>query len=208
MSEIEQYIEAIKAGGKNDNAQVIQGNLSLWAMFDWQAHPALTAAKRVIVEWSRSEAETGGGLILAGNCGCGKSHIARAIADARGPLARFVNEIDLAKRVQATYNGDGTEKAVLLPNQQTGLLIYDDLGTYTGNVEWMRKIWYSLFNGRHEAGKATIITTNIPLEDHAGGSPLEELLGARLFSRLMGQVGKLRYYIDLFEVPDYRVKDI
>lgn len=206
------YFRRIRDGEDTGQAKhVITGNLDKWRSFNWQHHPDLLAAKRVIVDWSKAEANEGGGIILVGNCGCGKSHIAKAIAEARGPLAKYVNEVDLAKEIQSTYNnrdGGKTEESILLRLQQAELLIFDDLGAYdTRNLEWIQGIYYALFNDRKERGRSMIITTNLPLFDHAGGSPLEDRVGARTFSRILGQVGDRKHFIDLFRVPDYRVKD-
>lgn len=189
--------------------EVITGNLARWKAFNWDIHPDLKQAKSIILDWSKTKVGQGSGLILAGDCGCGKSHIARAIAEARGPMAKYVNEIELIKAVQATYNNlNKSEESVLLHYQNTPLLVYDDLGTYeTDNTPWLQGIYYALFNQRQEKCRDLIITTNLPLIDHAGGSPLEEWLGARLFSRIIGQVDKMRYYINLFNVPDYRLRN-
>lgn len=206
-----EYFRRIRDGQDTGQPKhIITGNLDKWRSFDWQHHPDLLAAKRVIVDWSKGEATEGGGLILVGNCGCGKSHIARAIAEARGPLARYVNEIELVKSIQATYSdGNGkSEESILFRLQQSELLIFDDLGAYeTKNLEWIQGIYYALFNDRKERGRAMLITTNLPLFDHTGGSPLEDRVGARTFSRILGQVGGRQNFIDLFRVPDYRVKD-
>jgi hypothetical protein len=47
-----------------------------------------------------------------------------------------------------------------------------------------------------------MITTNY--SDGDGG--LGELVGARLYSRLCGAVRDKRFYVDMFEVPDYRMR--
>lgn len=207
-----EYFQRLRAGEDTGQPKhIITGNLDKWRAMDWTIHPDLLAAKRVIVDWSKTAGVAGGGLILVGNCGCGKSHIAKAIADARGPLAKYVNELDLVKSIQATYGDNGTgktEESILLRLQQSELLIFDDLGAYdTKNLEWIQGIYYSLFNDRKERGRSTLITTNLPLFDHTGGSPLEQRVGERTFSRLLGQVGERKHFIDLFRVPDYRVKD-
>lgn len=203
------YFERLKSGQPVDNAkEIVSGNLDRWHSFQWDAHPKLLAAKHVIVDWSKNHIADGG-LLLAGNCGCGKSHIARAVADARGPLARFVNEVELVKAIQSTYgnNSPRSEESILLSLNSAPLLVYDDLGTYeTDNTKWIQAIYYAIFNERKEAGRATLITTNLPLVDHADNSPLEQRVGERTFSRILGQVGSKEYYIDLFGVPDYRAR--
>jgi DNA replication protein DnaC len=188
--------------------EVIAGNLDRWNSLKWDAHPALLAAKKIIVEWSRTRIQ-GGGLIIAGKPGCGKTHIAQAIADARGPLATLVNEVEFIKAIQATYGSrDGqTENSISSRYTSAELLIYDDLGAYTSNnLDWLQGLYYNLFNGRKEVGRATIITTNLPLIDHAKNSPLRDRVGYRVFSRLLDQVGEEKYFVDLFSVPDYRLR--
>jgi len=204
-----EYFRRLRDGEDAGNRkEVVSGNLEKWQAFDWSVHPKITAAKRVIVDWSRNHID-GGGIILSGDCGSGKSHIAQAVAAARGPLARFVNEVELVKAIQATYGGKSanTEEAIISRLQDASLLVYDDLGTYeANNLEWLQGIYYALFNGRKEARKATMITTNLPLIDHANGSPLEARVGARTFSRILGQVGRKEFFIDLFGVQDYRLR--
>lgn len=207
--DIVEYFRRIRQGEDvGHQKHTIAGNLERWHAFDWAAHPDLLSAKRTIVEWSKTQEPRGGGLVLAGDTGSGKSHIAQAVAKARGFGARYVNELELIKTIQSTYGGgDETEAGILFRLAGADLLVYDDLGAYEGkNLEWIQGIYYTLFNGRHEAGRATLITTNYPLIDHAGGSPLEERVGVRTFSRILGQVGSRRYFIDLFRVPDYRVR--
>ena len=100
----------------------------------------------------------------------------------------------------------------MLRYQRARILVYDDLGTYeTKNLDWVQGIYYNLFDGRKEAGAGLLITTNLPLETLQNGafnSPLEDRMGKRVFSRVMGQVERLTNYVDLFGVPDYRTRGL
>ena len=195
---------------------VIQTSRARWDAFNSDRHPDLKRAVKTIARWYNEEMATGRGLILAGNPGCGKSHLAEAIYQMVGAIdAVYLNELDLVASVQAGYghkSGGKTLEEIAVKAWRAQLLIYDDLGAYeTDNKAWLRNIYYSLFNGRYDERKAVLITTNIRLtakSDSLVWSPIEELLGSRIYSRLMGQIGTLDHYLDLFKVPDYRLRNI
>lgn len=76
------------------------------------------------------------------------------------------------------------------------LLIIDDLGTeYVNNVT--TSLLFSLLNERHLSKKATIISTNLFLED------IQKIYSERIFSRIMNQ-----YTICRFSGPDIRIAKI
>lgn len=112
--------------------------------------------------------EPKGWLILKGGYGCGKTHLAAAIANQRlamGQPALFVNTPDLLDHLRAAYS----------PSSETGyderfdqvrnapLLILDDLGTQS-NTDWAQEKLYQIFNFRYNARLPTVITTNEELE--------------------------------------------
>lgn len=217
------YFQAIRTGQPTGNEAVsIKSSRRLWESFNSDRHPALQKAVKVIKRWYKERIEQGGAIILAGNCGSGKSHLANAIYEIYGFGAVMWNEIELVKAIQSGYGGGGrSEESIYTHCRRAKLLVYDDLGAYTTqNLEWMQGIYYSLFNARQEAGLATFITTNIPLAQSETKynaenkpvvltwSPLEERLGLRCYSRVMGAVDDLQYYVDLFDVPDYRQRNL
>ena len=76
------------------------------------------------------------------------------------------------------------------------LLIIDDLGTeYVNNAT--TSMLFSLLNERHLSKKATIISTNLFLED------IQKIYSERIFSRIMNQ-----YTICRFSGPDIRISKI
>ncbi len=109
-----------------------------------------------------------GWLVLKGGYGCGKTHLAAAIANhalAVGQTVLFVNTPDLLDHLRATFNPDSAvsydERFDQVRN--TPLLILDDLGTQS-NSEWAQEKLYQILNYRYNAKLPTVITTNLELE--------------------------------------------
>jgi DNA replication protein DnaC len=112
--------------------------------------------------------EPKGWLVLKGGYGCGKTHLAAAIANYRlteGELALFVNTPDLLDHLRAAYSPTAStsydERFEMVRNAP--LLILDDLGTQS-NTEWAQEKLYQIFNHRYNARLPTVITTNEELE--------------------------------------------
>ncbi len=133
----------------------------------------LTAAKQrnlrmaydLALDYAR---EPKGWLILKGGYGCGKTHLAAAIANERlalGQPALFVNTPDLLDHLRAAYSPSAEagydERFDQVRNAP--LLILDDLGTQS-NTDWAQEKLYQIFNFRYNARLPTVITTNEELE--------------------------------------------
>lgn len=109
-----------------------------------------------------------GWLVLKGGYGCGKTHLAAAIANrqiAEGRPVLFVNTPDLLDHLRATFN---PESAVSYDERfdqvrTIPLLILDDLGTQT-HSEWAQEKLYQILNYRYNAKLPTVVTTNLELE--------------------------------------------
>ncbi len=133
----------------------------------------LTAARqrnlRMAYELAQEYAQTPKGwLVLKGGYGCGKTHLAAAIANRRlagGQPVLFVNTPDLLDHLRATYSPESTvsydERFDQVRNSP--LLILDDLGTQS-NSEWAQEKLYQILNYRYNAKLPTVITTNLDLE--------------------------------------------
>lgn len=212
---LEDYFDALHAGTfVSESAQPVDTSRVRWDSFDSDRHRALKKASKTIKRWYNDRLDLGGAIILAGHCGCGKTHLARAIYDLYGYGAIYLNEVEMVSKIQASFGGAGGQSLESITNytNRARLIIYDDLGAYeTDNGQWMQNIYMKLFSDRYEAGKATFITTNLKnVDTDSEGqvfSPLTNRLGQRVYSRLMGAVGEMKYFIDLFGVPDYRLRN-
>lgn len=109
-----------------------------------------------------------GWLLFKGGYGCGKTHLAAAIANQRlamGHPALFVSTPDLLDHLRASFAPASTVSYDQRFNEvrNAPLLILDDLGTQS-NSEWAQEKLYQIFNHRYNARLPTIITTNEELE--------------------------------------------
>lgn len=113
--------------------------------------------------------EASGWLILKGGYGCGKTHLAAAIANdrlARREPALFVLVPDLLDHLRATFaptslvSYDDRFEAI----RSTPFLIMDDLGVQTA-TPWAQEKLFQLLNHRYNAQLPTVITTNRELEE-------------------------------------------
>ncbi len=122
--------------------------------------------------------ESKGWLVLSGGYGCGKTHLAAAIANYRleqGEPVLFVVVPDLLDHLRATFSPDSTvaydERFETV--RTAPLLILDDLGTQS-STPWAKEKLYQIINYRYNAQLPTVITTNRPLDE----------IDARLRSRM------------------------
>ena len=126
-------------------------------------------------EWS---IEPDGWIVLTGNHGVGKTHLASAIANVRlsqGDRVAFATVPDLLDHLRASYNQESQDSydQVFRRLLEVQLLILDDLGAHKSS-DWAEEKIYQLINHRYLARSWTIITMN--------GKPSE--LEPRLASRL------------------------
>ncbi|MDA2933814.1 ATP-binding protein [Acidobacteria bacterium AH-259-D05] len=156
------------------------------------------------------------GLLFAGPCGVGKTHLSVAILKTliqeKMVTASFVDEAELLRRLQYSYGPDSpeTEREVLIPLSEVDLLVWDDLGTGRP-TDWVRETIRTVINHRYTYKKQTILSTNWPLQPETKSSQrsrvltekiqesLAERIGLRLFSRIM----EMCEIVEI-EGPDFR----
>jgi DNA replication protein DnaC len=111
--------------------------------------------------------EPSGWLVLSGASGCGKTHIAAAVANrclGRGTPALFVVVPDLLDHLRAAYKPDADVGYDQLFEQvrSAPVLILDDLGTQSA-TPWAQEKLFQIINHRFNTRLPTVITTNTPL---------------------------------------------
>ncbi len=161
-----------------------------------QTPPQQALSLRLAYEAAREfAARPRGWLLLSGPYGCGKTHLAAAIANAaveQGIPALFWTVPDLLDELRQGYRSSGEASFAqrFQITKEVDLLVLDDLGTQAA-TEWAREKLFQLLNYRYLNALPTVITTNLALQD----------LDPRLVSRL-GDPNLVRRII--IDAPDYR----
>lgn len=143
-----------------------------------------------------------GWLILLGEYGCGKTHLAAAIANAfrtRGGEALFITVPDLLDHLRAAFapSSHTSYDKRFTEIKTANLLVLDDLGTESA-TPWAREKLYQLFNYRYNAQLPTVITSAHQLED------LDPRLVTRMRDKRLARLFAILAPAYLGERQDYR----
>jgi DNA replication protein DnaC len=129
------------------------------------------------------------GLLLYGEAGVGKTHLAVAvlkeIVRRKGGRAVFYETRELLKLVRDTYSAraEASELDVLQPVLEAELLVLDDLGAEKKS-EWVEETLGLVVNTRYSERRLTVITTNLADADNTEPTSFAYQLGLRTRSRL------------------------
>lgn len=139
--------------------------------------------------------QPGGWLLINGGYGCGKTHLAAAVGNARlqhGDAVLFITVPDLLDHLRAAYapSSDVTYDETFERVRNAPILILDDLGVENPS-QWAQEKLFQILNHRHTLQLPTIITTNTNIDE----------LDPRLHSRLADINLTQRVTIS---APDYR----
>lgn len=181
----------------------------------WKLHEA----RRKLTDWFNDGVDRGEALVLAGGYGCGKTHLARVVLGAcvpdRVPVQHavfFISEPDMKHNIQATYDGNGSEKFIVAQYRRAPLLILDDVGcahVRQESLTWLQDIYWRIFDRRNDLGLPTLLTTNLSFAEFG------QRIGGRAMSRLSQMMGGSGdgfvaggppNFVDMFGVPDYRMR--
>ena len=144
------------------------------------------------VEFARSPE---GWLIFHGLNGCGKTHLAAAIANyqlAQGKPVLFVVVPDLLDHLRSTFSPDSkiSYDEFFEKLKETPLLILDDFGEQSA-TPWAQEKLYQLINYRYNARLPMVVTTCLSLDE----------IETRISSRMVDPMISLVFNIT---APDYR----
>jgi len=135
-----------------------------------------------------------GWLFLQGGYGCGKTHLAAAIANSavgRGTPTLFLTVPDLLDQLRYAYSSEDVTFEERFEQVRTApLLVLDDFGTQSATA-WAREKLFQILNYRYINQIPTVVTTNLLLDEIEG----------RMRSRLSDP--ELVAYVQIL-APDYR----
>src|SRR3954452_2094948 len=167
--------------------------------FDFTAMPSLN--KLLVLELARCEFVVArDNIIVLGNSGTGKTHIALALGLAacqRGFSVAFATAAGLVHQLQEVRD----ERRLLRLQQNlvaAKLLIIDELG-YVPLSQTGAELLFEVFSQRHERS-STIVTSNLPFEEWTSLFGSERLTGALL--------DRLTHHVHILEMngDSYRLK--
>ena len=156
------------------------------------------------------------GLLLVGDTGTGKTHLAVAALKAlveKGYEGLFFDYQNLLDRIRSGYDttSGSSDREAYRSALEAEVLLLDDLGSHRV-TEWVEDTVTSIITYRCNHRKALIATTNVPDENAidyrtAGGTAvarktLAEVIGVRARSRLH----EMCRVVKMPAVEDYRVQ--
>src|SRR5580698_11558788 len=168
------------------------------------------------------------GLLLIGNTGLGKTHLAAGIAKAlireKGIECVFYDYADLLKQIQDSYNPavQTTELGLLRPVFETEVLVLDDLGSVRP-TDWRWDTIRLILNNRYNGSRTTLITTNFADKPAAGvadpdaprksesfaiaqSAARKETLGDRIGETMRSRLHEMCQFVKM-EGPDHRQEE-
>lgn len=126
--------------------------------------------------------EAGGGLVMCGNAGTGKTHLASAIINhvtKRRHICVFMSVLAAVRHVKQTYSRESqkTEHQAIKDFINPDLLILDEVGVQFG-TDAEKIILFEIINQRYQHMRPTILISNLTLGE------LSEYIGDRVIDRM------------------------
>ncbi len=146
--------------------------------------------RQQLTEWCKQP--EGRNLLFVGPVGTGKTHAAVAAAGVRffvhGSWVKFWPVVELLDALRP--GGASEDDDVMEVAMRCALLVLDDLGAEKP-TEWTAERLYAIVNRRWMDERPIIATSNLPATQKTApkgyeGETLDEAVGPRMFSRLVG----------------------
>lgn len=180
---------------KPDESVVVKGQ---------SAELTTKAMERVRETCIRYATRPRGWLVLQGERGVGKTHLAYAIAQTvlqRGMSVYAKSVPELLDAIRAGYDS-GAYQSIIESLAKVEMLVLDDLGAQS-DTAWTGEKLYEIINARYRNNGLMVVTTNYALDDPA--CPIDPRILSRLRDGMnAGKDGLV--HILRFPVGDYRPK--
>lgn len=188
------------------------------ANFDPGQDAVLTRGLKQVMDYCQGfpylGVDEGLGLLLVGDNGVGKTHLAvgalRELVLAKGVGGEFWDFHDLIRQIRSSYNPEtkSTEEQVLAPVVEMDVLLLDDLGAWKMS-DWMLDTLFYILNSRYMARRPTLITSNFhdaAPEEVARDRSLRrrEYLVERIGNRLRSRLHEMCMVVRIEGCPDRR----
>ena len=186
LADIEASLRALRVADLIDNAGIARRfeacEFDNYQAINQDAAKNLAACQRYASSWPE-RLNAGTGLVMTGNCGTGKNHLAVAMAKSiiRDHLANveITDVMRLTRAVKSTWrhNAEMTEEDVIERFASLDLLIIDEVGVQFGSPTEMT-ILQEIINARYESILPTILISNLTFDQ------LKETIGERIVDRV------------------------
>lgn len=186
LADIESSLRALRVADLMDNAGIARRfeacEFDNYQAINQDAAKNLASCQRYTDSWP-DRLKAGTGLVMTGNCGTGKNHLAVSIAKSiiRDHLAKveITDVMRLTRAVKSTWrhNADMTEEDVIERFASLDLLIIDEVGVQFGSPTEMT-ILQEIINARYESILPTILISNLTFDQ------LKETIGERIVDRV------------------------
>lgn len=186
LAEIDAELRALRVADLMDDAGIARRfeecEFENYHLMNQGASKNLAGCRHYAENWPQVF-ETGKGLVMTGNCGTGKNHLAISTAKAiiRNHLARveITDVMRVMRAVKSTWrhNSETTEDTVLEHYASLDLLIIDEVGVQFGSASELA-ILQEIVNARYESILPTILISNLTFEQ------LKDSIGERIVDRV------------------------
>ncbi|EMA4435454.1 MULTISPECIES: ATP-binding protein [Enterobacter] len=186
LMDIESSLRALRVADLMDNAGIARRfetcEFDNYQAINPDAAKNLAACQRYTASWP-DRLNAGTGLVMTGNCGTGKNHLAVSMAKSiiRDHLAKvgITDVMRLTRAVKSTWrhNAEITEEDVIERFASLDLLIIDEVGVQFGSPTEMT-ILQEIINARYESILPTILISNLTFDQ------LKETIGERIVDRV------------------------